>query len=308
MGRMAVTSFVPGVRYWDFHWPERGTIDRTAVVKGLPDPTLMQVLSIPCQCPAKLHFQDHARWAILEIDDRDFVEQEEGVVDFQRGEVVFSGSPQDACAFLAERGLPVPSSVLLKSASDWEEVEVGTHGIAIAGWDSTARAGKYGIAFVANGTAQAGDSGVAVSNFGEVEAGKRGFAIAIRGRSAIAGDGGVAITDEYGHAVAGANGVSICDSGRSEVGDHGMAISYRFGAAIGGNGALAFSWNDNASPRRGTMQAGVQGILVGQWHDGHRDRIAVAYVGENDILPNVPYVVDASGRFVLATSEDGPLG
>jgi len=35
-----------------------------------------------------------------------------------------------------------------------------------------------------------------------------------------------------------------------------------------------------------------------KWRDGHRYRIATAYVGENGILPNVRYRVDKQGKFI----------
>jgi len=46
----------------------------------------------------------------------------------------------------------------------------------------------------------------------------------------------------------------------------------------------------------GSATAGDEGILSIRWHDGNRYRIAVFYVGENGILPNVKYKVDGKGN------------
>ena len=50
---------------------------------------------------------------------------------------------------------------------------------------------------------------------------------------------------------------------------------------------------------------GVERIVLGEggcasvpWHDGNRTRIAVAYVGENDIEANTPYYINDEGQFV----------
>src|SRR4051794_17504889 len=117
MPRYAVSSFVPEAAYWCFHWVDRGPADRDTVLAGMPDPSLLKVHPLPCQHSAALHFQDHAKWVVLEIDPPDYVEQE-GLVDFRKGSVIFTGSPREACEFLRELGLPVPSSVPVVVAGD----------------------------------------------------------------------------------------------------------------------------------------------------------------------------------------------
>ncbi|EGJ8850062.1 hypothetical protein IOA89_004051, partial [Salmonella enterica] len=43
---------------------------------------------------------------------------------------------------------------------------------------------------------------------------------------------------------------------------------------------------------------GENGCASVPWHDGKRIRIAVAYVGENDIEAHIPYYVNDEGQFV----------
>src|SRR5437899_313700 len=158
MKRYAVSSFIPdpAARYWCFHWPESGLAVREEVVRGMPDPDYCRVFSLPCQQPGHLHWQDHAWWVVLEIDERDFVEKE-GQVQFSQGDVIFSGPPRDACQFLSERGLPVPSSLKeVKIGGDWDSVTTGESGISIAGSRSRAESGDYGFAYANNGIAIAG--------------------------------------------------------------------------------------------------------------------------------------------------------
>ena len=49
-----------------------------------------------------------------------------------------------------------------------------------------------------------------------------------------------------------------------------------------------------------TARAGAGGAIALTYHDGQRYRIAVAYVGENEIEPNVDYRVTDDGEFVKA--------
>ena len=49
-----------------------------------------------------------------------------------------------------------------------------------------------------------------------------------------------------------------------------------------------------------TARAGAGGAIALTYHDGERYRIAVAYVGENEIEPNVDYRVTDDGEFVKA--------
>ena len=55
-----------------------------------------------------------------------------------------------------------------------------------------------------------------------------------------------------------------------------------------------------ASSLGSTARAGAGGAIALTYHDGKRYRIAVAYVGENGIEPNVDYRVTDAGEFVKA--------
>lgn len=286
MKRFALSSFVPHefARYQCFHWPESGLALVEDVVKGMPKPENLKVLTLPCEHPGWLHWFDDARWVVIEIEDSDYVAND-GFVSFQKGRVISSASPRDTCLFLQKNGLPVPSGLgKMVIAGDWETAVSGQYGISIAGTNSRAESGQYGVSYVNNGTALAGESGMAVSPGGEAFAGNRGVAIA-GNFNASAEVRGIAITtDEFQ---------------TSKVGERGLAIAGIMveagGTAIAGNGGIALTKGGGPN---GKAQAGEGGILAMLWHDGWRDRLAVGYVGENGIEPNTLYTLTDEGIFV----------
>ena len=73
--------------------------------------------------------------------------------------------------------------------------------------------------------------------------------------------------------------------------------------ASGNDSQLAASGNDSvcvAASLGSTVRAGARGAIALTYHDGKRYRIAVAYVGEGGIEPNVDYRVTDAGEFVKA--------
>ena len=74
-------------------------------------------------------------------------------------------------------------------------------------------------------------------------------------------------------------------------------------AASGSGSQLAASGNDSVCMAAGTAstaRAADGGAIALAYHDGKRYRIAVAYVGEDGIEPNVDYRVTDAGEFVRA--------
>ena len=82
------------------------------------------------------------------------------------------------------------------------------------------------------------------------------------------------------------------------------ASGYRSKLAASGYGSqLAASGDDSvcvAASLGSTVRAGARGAIALTYHDGKRYRIAVAYVGEGGIEPNVNYRVTDAGEFVEA--------
>jgi hypothetical protein len=137
--------------------------------------------------------------------------------------------------------------------------------VVIAGDRGTATAGQYGTATAGyGGTATAGDYGTAT-------AGRYGTATAGYCGTAIAGHYGTAAAGHYGTAAAG-------DRGTATAGQYGVATaSYRGTAAAGEGGRIQIEWYDDRAERY---------------------RIAIGYIGENGLLPNVAYRLDETYEFV----------
>ena len=107
------------------------------------------------------------------------------------------------------------------------------------------------------------------------------------GASGKAVIGGTVTAGDYGTATAGYCGTATAgDYGAAKAGNYGTAKSGDYGTATVGN--------------CGSATAGHGGTICIQYYDAQKDRyrIAVAYVGENGIIPNRKYTLNDSHEFV----------
>jgi hypothetical protein len=120
-----------------------------------------------------------------------------------------------------------------------------------------------------------------------VTAGYRGTATAGDEGTATAGDEGTATAGYRGTATAGHRGTATAgDEGTATAGDEGTATAGDYGTATAGD--------------YGTATAGYRGIIQIKHWDGSRHRIITGYIGEDGLLPNVPYRLDCNGKFQKA--------
>jgi hypothetical protein len=232
-----------------------------------------------------LHWQGN--FVVLEIADKDFSEQD-GYVAFQRGNVLFNGSAQQACEYLRKLDCCPSSLEPIQVGKDWENIGLGEYGIAVAGWDSEAAVGNYGYAYASNVQAKAGEHGVAISTFGEVIAGDFGCAWTRHGLAARAGHRGLARTNEFGTASVGNVGVAISEGfGEALAGNYGIAITDAGGLAGTGAKGVAFAREG------GRVRGGEGSILLIRYGD----EIKVARVGQDTIKPGTVYALDDDGSF-----------
>ena len=77
-------------------------------------------------------------------------------------------------------------------------------------------------------------------------------------------------------------------------GDFGTSTSGDYGTSTSGDGGTSTSGD------YGTSTSGEKGTLVIKYWDNNtlRIKLATAYVGENGILPNTPYVLNEKNEFV----------
>jgi len=197
-------------------------------------------------------WDDDAVWICAEIIGDDIVDLG-GKVKVRQCRIICAGARDAAAGYLVAQGMS-----------------------AVIG--GTATAGDYGTATAGDGgTATAGDGGTAT-------AGRGGTATAGRGGTATAGDGGTATAGDGGTATAGDGGTATAGvDGTATAGDYGTATAGYRGTATAGDGGTATAGDD------GTATAGDYGTVIITWHDAARRRLAIGYVGEDGIEPNVAY-------------------
>ena len=133
------------------------------------------------------------------------------------------------------------------------------------------------------------------------------------GRAAVVGIYGTATAGDYGTATAGNDGTATAGyrgtatagaRGTATAGDYGTATAGYDGTATAGNDgtATAGDWGTATAGDYGTATAGDSGMLQIYYYDqkNNRRRLAVAYVGEDGILPTVKYCLDDNAKFVPA--------
>jgi hypothetical protein len=233
-----------------------------------------------------LNWSESAVWQVVEVRADEVVELS-GKVKFPRGKVLISGTRKEATDLLVSS---CPGSAVIGAF-----VTAGDCGTATAGYRGTATAGDYGTATAGyRGTATAGVRGTATAgNCGTATAGDCGTATAGNCGTATAGDCGTATAGNCGTATAGVRGTATAGNcGTATAGVRGTATAGDYGTATAGYRGTA------TAGVRGTATAGVRGTLMIKHWDGSRCRTIVGYVGENGILPNVPYVLNETGAFV----------
>ena len=160
-------------------------------------------------------------------------------------------------------------------------VTSGYRGTSTSGYGGTSTSG-YG------GTSTSGDGGTSTSGY-------RGTSTSGYGGTSTSGDRGTSTSGYGGTSTSGYRGTSTSGyRGTSTSGDGGTSTSGYGGTSTSGDGGTS------TSGYGGTSTSGYRGILQIKWYDGYRYRIATAYVGEDGILPNVPYKLDDAGKFVRA--------
>ena len=246
------------------------------------------------------------RWVVVQVAEKD-LDLGEGYVRFSRGEVVYRGDRRgaaeclqnarpDAAVFGGDRRGEAYDVVCV---ADHGRAHTAHHGVACSGNFGRSVAGSEGAALSGtNGTAQAGDRGIALANTGgQARVGAAGVAAALWGQ-AESGDDGVAIANgetDSSVASAGHRGIAVCEYGVADVLADGVALSRNGHSGTGPDGLAIVA-------EEGTARAGAGGVLVVGWWDERsgRRRLAVAYVGEQGIQPDVTYRVNDQGRFVAA--------
>ena len=130
--------------------------------------------------------------------------------------------------------------------------------------------------------------------------------------STVTGGYGSTVTGGYGSTVTGGHWSTVTGGDHSTVtgGDH-STVTGGYGSTVTGGYGSTVTGDDDSTVTGGngsfvtggyhsTVMGGERSTLSLKWSDGKRNRISIAYIGENDIEPNVAYILDKNGKFVRA--------
>ncbi|HXA47646.1 MAG TPA: hypothetical protein VNW52_08450, partial [Burkholderiaceae bacterium] len=216
-------------------------------------------------------------------------------------------------------------------AGDWGYASAGAYGRAVTGDFGNATVGDFGAAVVGDfGTACAGRFGIATAEwhstaiagpYGAVSAGLEGtlqiswydqqheryrIAIAYVGENGIEPNKVYRLDAQHQFIEADLKDISIVGNHINAMENIHAPIGVTVTAHFGGS-AAANDYGTAIASKHGTFNdcvviAGHKGILQINWYDerSRRHRITTGYIGENGILPNLPYCLNEDQQFVRA--------
>ncbi len=121
------------------------------------------------------------------------------------------------------------------------------------------------------------------------------------GATVTVGDKLGALTGYRGTSTSGYRGTSTSGNcGTSTSGNYGTSTSGNYGTSTSGEGGTSTSGNygTSTSGYRGTSTSGEGGIIELTHWDGKRYRKVIGYIGEDGLLPDVPYILDSNGKIM----------
>ena len=128
--------------------------------------------------------------------------------------------------------------------------------------------------------------------------------------SKLTGGNGSKLTGGYGSKLTGGNGSTLTGGDRSTLtggtcstltGGDRSTLTGGYGSKLTGGKYSALTGGDRSTLTGGDdskLTGGNNSTLIIQYWDKNKFRIAIAYVGENGILPNVKYKVNDKGKFI----------
>lgn len=216
---------------------------------------------------------EQAVWMVLRVNRLDgFIENAEYVV-FRQGYVLRHGSLSEMAAYIQQR--------------------LGFQ-VSVLGGENRAVSSYVPVMAPASGTALSANWGMAVAGPGAkaiVE--QRGIAVGWQRGDVLAGDDGTAVVTEEGTARAGRSGLAVGKSYSTACsGNSGVSLTAAKGKSFSGAAGVSHTGYD------GCASSGPGGIISIRYRENGRDRLAVGYIGENGLEPDVLYKLDENHQFV----------
>jgi hypothetical protein len=263
-----------------------------------------------------LDWTDTAKWFIIESNNAVALD---GHCEVRNGIVVACGTRKEATDFLLSKGktgvhgaFHTTGDVGTSTSGDKGTSTSGNSGTSTSGDWGTSTSGYSGTSTSGNrGTSTSGDSGTSTSgNNGTSTSGRYGISTSGSDGTSTSGDWGTSTSEYYGTSTSGNGGTSTsgyCGTstsgycGTSTSGDHGTSTSGNSGTSMSGN------YGTSTSGNYGTSMSGEDGKIVINYYDGKRYRNKTGYIGEDGLLPNVPYQLNSNNEFEINVEKALPM-
>ena len=237
---------------------------------------------------ANWYSDSDAKWLVVKVNKDDIIELF-GKVKFPKGEVVFCGNLKDATDYIIQNGAKGKKVIGANVTSSHNQISTtGDYGTSISGNCGTSQSLDYA-------TSKSEDFGYSISEYhGTSISGSQGTSISKNNGTSISGNGGKSTSGNYGKTISG-------DFGISSTGDYGTSISGNYGKSSSEYSGVSITGDYGTSQAgcMGIVKAGKKGTLILKYysHENDRFKLAIAFVGENEIKPNTCYQLDRDNNF-----------
>jgi hypothetical protein len=247
-----------------------------------------------CGNGSLFNWSEDAVWIVFEAIGK--VVEFGGKAKCSAGNVLYAGDQKTATdMILAECG-PVPCIGAFIIGGDGATVSGGYRATVSGGDGATVIGGDWATVSGGDVATVSGGDGATVSG-GDWATVSGGY------RATVSGGDGATVSGGYRATVSGGDGATVSGGDSATVsGGDWATVSGGDVATVSGGDWATVSGGDWATVSGGdgaTVSGGDVANLSVKWLDGNRYRIAVAYVGEDGIKPNVKYRCE-KGAFVVA--------
>ncbi len=274
---------------------------------------------------------DNAKWLVVRVADSD-IRMLGGKCKFKSGEVVFVGEKSQAAGYIIANEPKAATVAVIGAVLECGEkgsllggalsvLTGGNSATITGGYSATITGGNFAkitggnFATITGGnsaTITGGDSATITGGNSATITGGDSAKITGGNFATITGGYFATITGGYSATITGRNFAKITGGNCAKItgGDSATITGGDFATITGGDCATITGGNcatitggDFATITGGnsaTITGGYSAVMNFQYWDGKRTRVVTAYVGEDGILPNVAYKLDANHKVVTA--------
>jgi hypothetical protein len=242
---------------------------------------------------------DKAKWLVVRVADSD-IRMLGGKCKFKSGEVVFVGGKSEAADYIIANE-PKAATVTVIGAV----LECGENGSLLGGALSVLTGGDYAT-MTGGYSAKMTGGYYATMTGGDSATMTGGYYAKMTGGYYATMTGGYSATMTGGYYAKMTGGDYATMTGgyyaKMTGGDY-ATMTGGYSATMTGGYYAKMTGGDYATMTGGysaTMTGGYYAVMNFQYWDGKRTRVVTAYVGEDGILPNVAYKLDANRKVVTA--------